>query len=60
MVAHIGKTIFRDDNGCSCEQCVDVLKNGLLVIDKEHAKYVAMTTEDYLAEGIDLNYRDKP
>lgn len=55
----IGKRIFRDPDNCKCPTCKDVVKNGLIVANKNHAEYLAMTDNDFEREGIKLNYRDK-
>jgi len=33
----IGKRIYRENNFCDCEICVDVWKKGLIVLDELHA-----------------------
>lgn len=55
----IGTRIYRDDNDCGCGSCRAVLEEGLLVFDEFHATYLYDTQNDYAAEGVLLNYRDK-
>ena len=55
---NVGKVVFRDNNKCSCATCADVLKNGLTIIDLEHARYLYDTQCDFAVEGLELNYRD--
>lgn len=52
FINRIGKRIYRDDDNCSCTTCNEVVKNGLIVIDKNHAEYLFMVN----SEGIE--YRD--
>lgn len=52
FINRIGKRIYRDDDNCGCATCNDVVKNGLIVIDKNHAEYLHMVN----SEGIE--YRD--
>lgn len=36
----VGQRVWRPKTGCECESCVDAYKNGLEIIDKEHAYYL--------------------
>ncbi len=54
----IGKRIYRDDQGCKCETCADVLKNGLIILGQEHAEHLYYTDSDFAYEGVESNYRD--
>ena len=54
----IGKKIYRDHHKC-CGHCDEVVKNGLIVSDKQHAEYLYLNQNDFAAEGVYLNYRDK-
>lgn len=58
FIDRIGKIIFRTDNICQCKICKDVAINGLYLIDKGHALYVAETEAEYNFEGIPLKYFD--
>ena len=53
----IGKTVYRDDDGCSCPDCKVILDEGLLVRDEKHAEYLFEIQNEFLADGIGLNYR---
>lgn len=55
----IGKKIYRDSDGCDCDSCKKVLKEGLLVHDEDHAQYIFDAQNDWASEGILLNYRDE-
>ncbi len=57
--SNIGKRVYRDDNKCSCGVCKDVLENGLIITNEQHADYLHMVQYDYYNEGIKLNYRKK-
>ncbi len=52
-----GERIYRDDVGKCCHHCDDVVENGLLVLDENHAGYLADTDVDFAAGGSFLNYR---
>lgn len=54
----VGKRIYRNDNGCPCNVCEDVLKNGLVVTDIFHADYLFDTEIDYAMEQVPLRYFD--
>ena len=54
----IGKRIYRDPDTCGCSTCEDVVENGLVVADKNHAEYLYMIQGEFKLDGIDLNYRD--
>jgi len=58
FTSKIGKTLFRNDNGCSCPVCQSVVENGLIVRDKYHAIYLYDNECDYNAEGNPLKYFD--
>ena len=57
---HIGKRIFRDADSCTCPHCANVVENGLVIYNEQHADYIYTTQNDYYYEsGIELRYRDK-
>jgi len=58
FISNIGKKIYRDDSGCPCDTCKEILENGLIITDKEKADHLFYTQNDFMAEGLDLNYRD--
>lgn len=43
LKARVGKRVFRSPNGCSCSVCAEVVENGIVVLDKTHACYMAET-----------------
>lgn len=55
----IGKRIYRNDSGCTCRDCKNIVENGLIINDEQHADYLFQTQNEYMAESIDLNYRDE-
>jgi hypothetical protein len=59
FLQRVNQTIFRDDNGCPCHECKEILEKGLVVRDEEHARYIFEIQNDLGAEGIELNYRDE-
>ena len=59
FVERIGKTVFRDNVSNSCSACTDVEKNGIIVFNKQHARYLAMIDADFAAQGTFMNYRDE-
>ncbi len=58
FLSRIGKRIYRDYGGCDCATCHEVVKNGLIIADEEHAEYVFATQNEFEACGVYLNYRD--
>jgi hypothetical protein len=59
FIKRVGKRVFRDDDGCSCQTCENVVKNGIVIMDEFHAKYMFDVQNDWMVEGTKLNYRDK-
>lgn len=53
------KRIFRDDNKCGCLGCKEVLENGLVIHDEQHAEYLLMEQNDRANDKIFVNYRDR-
>lgn len=58
FVERIGKRVYRDDDGCSCADCAKTVKEGFVVLDKDHAQYLYTIQMEWLMAGIELNYRD--
>lgn len=40
FIDRIGEKIYRENNICECDLCIDVFKNGLIIISESHAKYL--------------------
>ena len=55
----IGKRVFRDNSGCGCPTCNDIVENGLIIRDKEHALHMYEVQNDYANENTYLNYKDE-
>ena len=55
----ISKRVYRDYDGCDCRHCQETVKNGLIISDETHARYMFDMQNDYYYEGTKLNYRDK-
>lgn len=51
----IGKRIYRQPTGCTCETCKKVSEEGLIVRDEDHARYLEIVQYD-----MDIDYQDKP
>ena len=51
----IGKRIYRDKDTCGCETCTRNWKEGLIVADEQHARYLHLCEHEIL----DSPYRDK-
>lgn len=58
FIDRIGKRIYRDANGCPCNRCDRVFKEGIVIHDMMHADYMY---EMQGGEGLEncLNYRDE-
>lgn len=55
----VGKTVYRDDNGCDCDLCQDAKEFGVTIHNEYHASHLFDIQNDYSHEGINLNYRDE-
>ena len=54
FINRINKKIYRDRTSCRCAVCEDVVKNGIVIRDKEQAEYL------YLVQcEMGIEYRDK-
>lgn len=40
FIDRIGERIYRHNNICKCEVCMDVFKNGLIIHSKDMAQYL--------------------
>lgn len=40
FLERVGKRVFRSKTSCPCSVCVDVYKNGLIIMDTMHANYL--------------------
>ena len=58
FTTNVGKRIYRDSDGCTCQTCLEVVKNGLVVGSEGHAQYLYDTQMDFAADGVMLNYRN--
>lgn len=54
----IGKKIFRDQEYVCCPTCTDVMNNGIVVSDADHAEYLSNIDAEFFQGGTKLNYRD--
>lgn len=59
FISRIGKRIYRDEDTCKCPTCADVVENGLIVADEDHADYIFNIQNDFANDGDYLNYRDE-
>jgi hypothetical protein len=55
----IGYKVYRDDDGCKCKSCKDVVEKGIEVFDRDHARYLSQIDCDFACDGTYLNYRDE-
>ena len=53
FIDRIGKRIYRKNNICNCDICLNIHLEGLIVIDEMHAIYL------YDFQELDLIYYDK-
>lgn len=56
----VGATLYRNDNGCSCDICRHILEYGILIHDEFQAEYCYDTECDYNRDGTPLRYFDTP
>lgn len=40
FLQRVGKKLYRTQNGCKCNICVNTYQNGLLIEDELHASYL--------------------
>ncbi|MFZ5365418.1 MAG: hypothetical protein ACOZBH_04465 [Patescibacteria group bacterium] len=59
FIRRIGKRVFRDADGCECDLCRNVVENGIIINDKQHADYMYEMQWECANLGTYLNYRDK-
>jgi len=59
FIERIGKTIYRDKVGCNCKDCNINFEKGLIVVDEQHAEYLADIDGDFATDGQFMNYRDE-
>jgi hypothetical protein len=53
FIDRIGKRIYRKENFCPCPICVNIHKEGLIVMDEYHAIYL------YDCQSMNISYHDK-
>lgn len=51
FVSRVGQRVYRTSNGCNCEMCERVVKEGIVIKDKMHADYMYSSMCDCNAEG---------
>lgn len=54
----IGKTIYRNSNGCECEICKHVQAHGRVIDDEMHADYLDMCEDASLESPNPIRYFD--
>lgn len=58
FLSKVGSTLYRNDHGCDCQSCKDVLERGVFINDELHAHYCYDIECDFNAEGTPLRYFD--
>lgn len=58
FIDRIGRTVYRNEDSCSCPICKNVYDNGLIVHDQYHASYLYEIELSYNADGFPLKYFD--
>lgn len=58
FMERIGERIYRDKTSCDCDECKQILNEGLVIMDGQHANYLYTCQNDYAHDGIFLNYRE--
>jgi hypothetical protein len=54
----IGKIVYRNRNGCSCEICEKNYQDGLYLTDKLHAQYLYEIEVSFHSDECPLRYFD--
>lgn len=55
----IGQRVYRDDSGCGCLHCKDIVENGLVICDERDAENMYDMQNEFANCDVFLNYRDK-
>jgi hypothetical protein len=58
FIDRVGKTIYRNRDGCTCFVCEQVYQQGLYLADEYHALYVSEIEGAYNIDGFPLKYFD--
>lgn len=59
FIERVGKRVFRDSCGDRCcDTCADIVENGMIVTDENHADYLSNVDVEFAIGGSYLNYRD--
>lgn len=55
----VWKRIFRDKTSCNCRDCEDIVNNGMIISDIQHARRLYTYQCDLYSEWTNINYRDE-
>lgn len=58
FIERIGKRVYRNSNGCSCNVCEDIRQNGIKIEDEMHAEYMYQMEGSANLDGLTLRYFD--
>lgn len=59
FIERIGRRVFRDSTGVRCcDKCADIIENGTIITDEDHADYLYNIDIEFAQGGSYLNYRD--
>ena len=58
FIDRIWKRIFRDKDSCTCDDCKEIVENGLEIYNKMHAISIYDIQCDFAHDWVYLNYRD--
>jgi len=56
--ARIGKRVWRNRNSCTCKSCETIWNEGLIILDQNHAYYIADMEAHSEYDSIQLKYFD--
>jgi hypothetical protein len=55
----VWKRIFRNKTSCDCKDCQDIVNNGVVIHDVQHARWLYTYQCELWSEWIEVNYRDE-
>ncbi len=60
FLERIGKRVYRNDDGCDCDLCKQVLQHGVIITDRHQAQYLYDCECDFTADNTPMRYFDTP
>lgn len=58
FIDRIGKRVFRNDTGCECLECYNIVKSGFIIENCDMAEYLYEQMEEKQLQGLKIGYFD--